>query len=546
MYLKLMVRGLRRHRGAGARLFVLLGACSAAVLFCLSFRDSFVEQFRQLGIDTATAHLQILPLDSPKVNEMAFADQREGLSLLTFSPDLERFLASLPGFEHAMLAVETRAAIFTIEGEQTIFAPSLMGVDPRDFPATLPGVTVLEGSRNLTWRPDMADVPVFRPPLEFWEVIKDNDRFTRGNFRPSGAAWDSLKARIAEEMPVLFPASSDSSATGDAGFLQAMNRALDRTDLPSLLPARIAETYDYRVDDALAALATETQRAAAAAAPSARTTFQLRVLRKRLLQSAYPDAITPVRDTINLNVSYTMAVPAARGDDPLASPAVLPVAITAYVQRLPMFFYTYYMDARPLRERLGLGEREGTSIFIRMRSLADVPTAKQEIASWLSVHQKDCVVRDYTELGRLFLSTASGFQILTLVLIALFMASVAIFVVNTVLLSLIKRRREIGTAIAIGLEPAANVLIIFGEMLVISLVSWAIGTAVAVGIVLVLHSTGVPGIVFMPEGRLFLDLRASQVAVSLLVFLVSSAAASVLPLLRLVRAAPLDLLKEAE
>jgi ABC-type lipoprotein release transport system permease subunit len=543
MYLKLMVRGLRRHRAAGLRLFVLLGVCSAAVLLCLSFRDSFVSRFRQLGIDTATAHLQILPADSPKVQDMAFADQREGLSLLTFSPELEQFLARLPGVEHVMLAIETRAAIFTTEGEQTIFAPSLMGVDPRDLTLTLPGVTVLEGAPDLAWRPGMPDVPVFRPPLEFWEIIKDNDRFTRKNFRFHGDAWESFKARVEADMPSLFqpaPRGKD-----DEAFLAAMNHALDRADLPALLPAWTGERYDYRIDDAQAALlAAESARAAASGSPSREASSTVRVLRKRLLQAVYPDAITPVRDTINLDVSYTMAVPAARGDDPLAKPAVLPVAITAYVQRLPMFYYTYYIDARPLREQLGLGSREGTSIYIRMGSLAAVPAAKQEIARWLSAHQQGCVVRDYTDIGKLFLGVASGFQILTLVLIAIFMASVTIFIVNTVLLSLIKRRREIGTAIAIGLAPEANVLILFGEMLVLVLVSWAIGTAVGVGLVLLLHVCGLPGIIFMPEGRLFLDLSARHVAVSLGVFLCASTAASLLPLVRLARVAPLELLKE--
>jgi ABC-type lipoprotein release transport system permease subunit len=543
MYLKLMVRGLRRHRAAGARLFILLGACSAAVLFCLSFRDSFVDQFRQLGIDTATAHLQILPVDSPKVRDMAFSDQREGLSLLQYSPELERFLAALPGVTGTMLAVETRAAIFTMEGEQTSFAPSLMGVDPRSFASTLPGVSVLEGDRDLAWRADGGDVPVFRPPLEFWEIIKDNDRFTRKNFRLSGEAWESFKTQVARDMPDLFSKTADGRT--DEGFLLAMNRALDREDLPAFLPAWTRERYDYRIDDARAALSAEAERSGGAAPRSPRAAAQVRVLRKRLLQSVYAEAITPVRDTINRNVSYTMAVPAARGDDPLARPAVLPIAITAYVRRLPMFFYTYYIDARPLRDGLGLGDREGTGIFIRMRSLADVPAARQEIAGWLSAHQMPYVVKDYAELGQLFLSTASGFQILTLVLLVLFMVSVTIFIINTVLLSLMKRRREMGTAIAIGLAPGANVAILFGEMMVLSLAAWTLGSAVGLGIVLLFHVVGVPGIVFMPEGRLFLDLRASNLAVSLAVFLGSSAVASFLPLLRVARAAPLALLKEA-
>jgi ABC-type lipoprotein release transport system permease subunit len=537
MYLKLMVRGLQRHRAAGKRLFVLLAACSAAVLFCLSFGDSFVSQFRRLGIDAATAHLQILPSDSPKVLDMAFADQREGLALLDYSPDLQSFLSSLPGVSHAMLALETRAAIFTIEGEQTSFAPSLVGVDPEDLPQTLPGVTVLEGSRDLAWREGMPDVPVFRPPLEFWEVIRDNDRFTRRNFRLRGSAWEAFKARVLSEMPALFPGPK---STTDEAFLAAMNRALGRADLPDLLLARTREGYDYRIDDAQAALASfepgsDTQRAAS----------QVRVLRKRLLQSVYPDAITPVRDTINLNVSYTMAVPSARGDDPLAKPAVIPIRITAYVQRLPMFFYNYYVDSRALKEWLGLAESEGTSIYIRLKSNEDTAAAKRQIEQWLSLRGKGLVVRDYVELGQLFLSAASGFRILTMVLIGLFMAAVAIFTVNSVLLSLIRRRREIGTAIALGLSPGGNAMVLLGETLTLVCVSWVAGSALGAGVILAFHVVGVPGIIFMPQGRLLLEFTPSHLAISLGLFVLLSAVASLIPLRRLVGASPVELLREA-
>ena len=59
------------------------------------------------------------------------------------------------------------------------------------------------------------------------------------------------------------------------------------------------------------------------------------------------------------------------------------------------------------------------------------------------------VVRDAPELGRIYLSTAAAFSIITLVLTVLFVAMVAIFVASTVLLAVARRRREIGTSIAI-------------------------------------------------------------------------------------------------
>ncbi len=547
MYLKLIVRGLQRHRQSGKRLFILLALCSTVVLFCLAVRDSFTTRFQRLAIDTTTAHLQILPPESPKVQEMAFADQREGLVLLDYSRDLKAFLGSLPEVYSSMLAIETGAAVYSIEGEPMGFTPALTGVDIGAFAETLPGVGVLEGSKDLAYDPSMKDVPVFRPPLEYWEIIKDNDRFVRTNFRYEGGDWEGFKKRVLHDMPALFAGVKQRADVGlnDRDFLAGMNASLERTDLPSLLPERARARYDYAIDDALAALESVSKKASGNGPVSGRTAGQLRVLRKRLLQTAYPDAITPVRDTIDLNVPYTLAVPAARGDDPAARPLVLPITIAAYVQRIPMFFYNYYIDARALRDGLGLKENEGTGVFIRLKSDTGVPMVKKQIADWLAAHGSDYVVRDYKELGQLFYSVSTGFRVITTIIITLVAASVMIFIVNSVLVSLMKRRREIGATIAVGLSPEAAIRIMSGEMLVMVFLAWAVGSILGTGLILLLHRSGMPGVPFMPDGRLLLDIRPLHLAVSFAILIVSSALSSLAPLRRLKRAAPIELLKEA-
>lgn len=537
MYLKLMLRGLLRHRQSGKRLFVLLGLCSTSMIFFLAFRDSFTARYQQLAIDTATAHLQVVPQNSPKIDATAkCTDHREGLLTMQLPPGLETFLRGLPQVDSMMLAVETKAAIFTAEGEPVSFTPALIGVDPGTFAATLPGVRVAEGSANLAWQSGMRDVPVLRPVLERHELVSGNDRFVRSDFRPEGEVWDRFKATVAAEMPALF----NGDGLSDAAFVATMNRALSRDDLASLLPARLAGTYDYRVDDSLAALAS----AARVGGDGAAAAHRIKVLRKRLLESVYPDAITPVRDTIGLDIPYTMAVPPARRDADAAQ-EVLPVVMVAYVEKMPLYHGSYYVDARVLRERLGLGEREGTNLYVRLGRNEDTATVKAALEAELAKQGLDYVVRDYHQLGNLYGTTAAAFRLVTLILIVLFVVTVMVFIANTVLLSVARRRREIGTAIAIGLAPRQNIVIMLGEVVIIVATSWAVGATLAVAAVLALHEVGLPGIIFMPEGRLRLDFDAAHLAISLVVLLVSALAAAAIPLRRVAGVQPVDLLREA-
>ncbi|WP_242394982.1 ABC transporter permease [Anaeromyxobacter oryzisoli] len=539
MYLTLMVKGLLRHRRSGRRLFVLFALCSAAVLFFLTFRDSFTARYRQLAIDTSTAHLQIMPSDSPKLSpDGACTDHREAVVLLDYTQDLERFLRSLPAVESVMLALESKAAIYTAEGEPTGFTPAVIGVDTLTFARTLPGVRVTEGEQALAWTPSMRDIPVFRSALEESEIVWDNDRFVRDNFRLQSRDWESFKLAVARDMPGLF--ADARGPLQDRRFLASMNQALDRADLPALLPSSVRETYDYRVDDAVAAL----EQASADPPPHGDGERRLKVLRKRLLQSVYPQAITPVRDAIELNAPYTLAIPSARSAT-LGRPVVFPIKMTAYVQSVPFFPGRYYVDGRALRARLGVSERQGTNLYVRLASEADVPAVKEAVAGWIAARHLPYVVKDHQELGKIFASTTMALGAITSVLIVLFVATVTIFVVNTALLAVVKRRREIGTWIALGLSPAQNVVILCGEILVLVLVSWAIGSIIGTGVILLFHRTGMPGVVFMPGSRLFLDFRPVHLAVSFAVLFFASGVASLVPLLRLVRVKPVELLKEA-
>lgn len=535
MYWKLIVRGLQRHGGSGKRIFVLLALCSAAILFFLAFRDSFSSRYRQMVIDVSTSHLQIIPASSPKLSEDGnCTDHRQGLELLDYSPELEKYLSSLPGVSATMLSVETRASIFTLEGEPLGLSSPIIGVDTAAIDSTLPGVAVLMGSGGLAWKGEGSDIPVFRPLPQLSEAETGGDRFAARDLRLKGAAEEKFKAAILRDFPALFASARE--PLSDAELVGSLNAALDRRDLASLARSKPGRAYDYRIDDALAALDAASSREGGV--------DHRKILRKRLLQALYPDAIAPVRDAVELGVPYTMTVPQVSGES--ERPLVLPVSIAAYVQRIPLYNGSYYIDAKALRARMGLGERQGTNIYVRLKGGADPDAAAASIRSWLASKGLDYVVRDYRELGRLYLATAVAFGAITLVLALLFVATAMIFIVNSVLLAVKKRRREIGTSIAIGFEPRSNILVLFGETIALVLVSWLAGSLIGAIVVMIFHGVGLPGIAFMPGGSLILDLAPSQLATSLVLVLVASGAAALMPLRRLAAAKPVELLKEAE
>ena len=130
------------------------------------------------------------------------------------------------------------------------------------------------------------------------------------------------------------------------------------------------------------------------------------------------------------------------------------------------------------------------------------------------------------------------------ILIAVFAAILLLFTVNLVMTSLVQRRREIGTGLAMGLSAAQTVFIMTGEVAVIVGLSSLAGAAIGAAAVALAARFGVPGMVFFSGGRLFLTLQWKPVIQTILILLPSSILVSLIPLSRLLKCLPVDLFKE--
>jgi ABC-type lipoprotein release transport system permease subunit len=545
MYVKLMLRGLLRHKKSGRRMILLLALCSTAIMFTLAFRDSFARQYRQLGIDAVTAHLQVVPADSPKNQSDSFNDHRQGLSLFAYGKDFRDFLGGVDGVEAAMPVIETGGTLFDLDGENTGYGFMLMGVEPEMLVRVLPAVRVREGKDSLAWADPGSEVPLFRPVPDVLtgEDTGNNDRFERASFRPEGDAWEAWKREVASRWPALFaPGAADGfkGAAGDAAFLEAMNRALERPDLLTAAPALAGAGYDWKVDDAAAAL----EAAEKMTPDSERIKHRQRVLRKKWFQAQMPREIRPIWDIVTLDTSYTMAVPPARGDDLLAMPAVVPVKTTAFVESMPLYFFTFYVDSKVMREYLAVAPGECTSLLIRLKDGTDPALVKSRIEAWIKEKGYTYKVKDAETLGQIFLSTAVAFDVIAWIIVALFVATVVVFIANAVSLALIKRRREIGTAIALGLSPGQNALVMFGEMAVLVCVAWAGGALLGTGVELLLAQIGLPGMIFFPGGVLRFIYTPLHALATLGIMLPVTLASTAFALRKALRLRAVDLLKE--
>ncbi|MDP3177454.1 MAG: hypothetical protein Q8M76_06095, partial [Spirochaetaceae bacterium] len=494
-----------------------------------------------LAIDLGTGHLQIMSPDSPYARNSAFGDVSGDLALIDYGQELEAWLRSRSGFVAATLSIETTAAIFSLGGEE-LGALQIKGFDAKGFSEALPEARFLDGIAGFAWSPGDAEALILAP-REAYRERKDETVFTRGNFRPKDEAWTAFKGLVASELPALFaqeegPSASDPS---DEGFLAALNRALERTDLPSILPDREG-SFDYRVEDASADLedAQATSGGRAASPPR-----QLRILRKRLFQALYPAQITPVMQEFAKGMPVTLAMPPARVDEPLPRPVIVPARHGGFYRNMPLYGYFMVMDAAPMRAALGLDERSGTSLLVRLDSVDRVASFKVELEGWIASRGLRLIVRDYLDLGKLYAATTLAFRVMLLVLVALMAATATIFVGNSVYLSLLKRRREIGTALALGLGPGGNAAIMLGEVAVLALCAWAAGALLCAGLVLAFRQWGLPGLPFFPEGKLRFVFGAGPFLYSLAIVLAASLASASLPLSSLRRARPVDLLKEA-
>ncbi len=539
MYLhKLMFRSLLRHQERGRRLSILIALCIAAIVFLLSMMDSFFGRYVNLFIDTTTAHLAIVHPDAAELKRKPWKRGAEGLLLITVDQDLLDFLRATDGVETIAPMVRTSGEFLVLSGDAQ-GSTTLVGIDPDQLGQIFPGLRITQNLKPLRYDPSKKDVPVLRRSVQFWETTKvATDGIAEGDLRVRDQALTRFKKQIQDAFPEHFPID----AGGDlSGFLKSLNTALADPLLYQQIPGTYRQTYDWRLEEAISIA-----QALGGDAQQQTQDSRVRHANKQLLAALFPDAISPISESIQLGTPMTFQTSSPREIKALSLPVIIPIEFVGFAETMPLYGFESFMDLQSLKTYLKLAANEFTEVAIRLTDINQVDHVKARIQEYLQRRGLNDQVLDYHEMGAGYLPTALGVRIGLAVLVGLFIVAVVIFVANMILLAVIKRRREIGTAIALGMSPVEYVGLFLGEIFVIVTVAW-IGGAILGSIIVAVFSTfGMPGVVFFQDGLLYFDWSGWRILLAYLFVLPSSLLAALIPVSRVLKLKPVEVLRETQ
>ncbi len=534
MYTKLILRGLLRHQKKGKRLFILLALCSATVIFLMTFRSEFSTRYRELFIGTSTTHLQVLSPASKVFAKSQFSGSTSNLPLFKLNPELLRYIRALPEVEVASPVIEIDGNTFNLDGDHD-GGLKLIALEPDTKDRLFPGAIILEGTSNLLWSEGELEVPVLRNRLyaEYGETNPEHLSISLEDLKILQKDLESFKSTLGKDYPKIFPLGKFATSAKDQDFFHHWTEVLKDPNLYLSLGADTKEPYDYRLDDAVVALQENDQ--------ADRWVF----LNKRLFLALYPQIMGYVREPIKPGKSLSLQVAPPRGQEVQDLPIIIPIRLTGLVDFMPLYQGLSFINLQGLQKYLGLAHEEFMGVDIRLKDTHDTPRVKQLLETYLKNNALELKVADYNKLGELSMATAQAIDIVIGLLLSIFILILIIFVVNMVLLSVIQRKREIGTTTALGLSLGQTVWIMTGEVLVIVGVSWAAGALLATLLIGLAFLWGIPGIIFFPGNKMFMGYVMEAYFASLGLFLFTAFLSALIPLSGLKKYLPVDLLKEA-
>ncbi|MFH1963042.1 MAG: hypothetical protein ABIJ30_09255 [bacterium] len=377
LYLKLIIRGVLRHKKRGWKLFTLITLCVTAIIFCFAFKDSFYRQYINQGIDIWTGHINVV---SPK-SSILLSDTMEGadsqdIPLITIDKDFEKYVSNLEHVKIASPILETYMSVFTLEGDILEISNNdegheeqgvgmLTGIRAEDMAELFPKKVVIKGENDFLYKKGMADIPVLRQELTEEEIVHNNDIFVCNNFRYKGDDFEHFKNTVRDEFPALFKfTSSVKGISGTKVFINVLNRSLEDPVLISIIPKSYFKTYNWQLDDIIFEIKTLKKE------KDHINKRDLRIANKKLFQALYPEAITPILNEITLNKPLTaLTIPAItnnRADEFI----IMPIKFVGFVTAMPMFQHkSSVMDIRVLQSYLKLSPDKYTNYVIRLDRL---------------------------------------------------------------------------------------------------------------------------------------------------------------------------------
>jgi len=529
-----MIRGLQRHRKKGRRLFVLMALCSAALVFLLTFRSDFQQKNRDQVIGLQTGHLEILPPDSRLLANSANFTETEEVPLLHLGTDFDKWLHSLPEIEEAAPVISRYGNSYNIDSEYEGWI-SLIAVDAKRKERLFPVATVVSGSGDITWNEGMPSVPLLRNRMqtEWGEKNADASRFDRKELRMSDEKLPDFMSRISLDFPSIFKSAPYAGKEDLQKFLNDWKASLSDAKLFEKIPPKFTENYDWKIDDAVTSFNNNKDPA------------NISFLNKRIFKALYPDDIAYLSEPIipGKEISLQLAPFTTKGINEL--PVVIPAQYVGMCEIEPLYVPNSFIDINAFRKYMGLDDTSATAWVIRLKDIRALASVKAKIVAKLIEMGSDAKVADYTFLAQMNLTTGLAFGVVISILIVIFVVILLIFTINLVLMSMIQRRKEIGTGLALGLDNMQTVIIMTGEVAAIVVVSCIGGSLIGAIFVVIGMQFGIPGMIFFTGGKLYMTLQLMPFVLTWLIILPTSIIAAFIPLSRMRKYLPVDLLKEA-
>ncbi|GAK51110.1 hypothetical protein U14_02352 [Candidatus Moduliflexus flocculans] len=172
----------------------------------------------------------------------------------------------------------------------------------------------------------------------------------------------------------------------------------------------------------------------------------------------------------------------------------------------------------------------------------------RDVETRLQLANHPIVVRNYTELIEMFVTVGGVFQLIAYIISLILLIIVGFGIANAMFMAVRERRKEIGTLLAIGMEPAQARRLFLLEGALVGMSGAIIGTLIAVGMTTALNQHGGIRLYASPIGSYInispaIDWSVIGLA-GVLIFGVSLAA-SWLPAAASARLNPVDALMEA-
>ena len=205
---------------------------------------------------------------------------------------------------------------------------------------------------------------------------------------------------------------------------------------------------------------------------------------------------------------------------------------------------------RTAQELLGVGDHV-TEAVVMGDDYRDVSAERAEVES-LFAGGDDVVINDWKQLDRYLSTTLSAMDGFVLIWVVIIFLALSFGLVNTLIMAVFERVREIGVMLALGMKPAAilwqivieSMLLLALGLVIGNLLAWVTVLPIRDGIDISIVSDGLE--MWGMSNRLVPDLRLRDVALANGVVIVLGFLASILPAWRASRYEPVEAITKVE